>query len=79
MNQSKMLHSLDLDNISLVSTTELADFLKRKPQTIRMWLHEDRLPFGLVRPIKINNRNYWFEDDVKNYLKTLKTANVKCL
>lgn len=28
MNQSKMLHSLDLDNISLVSTTELADFLK---------------------------------------------------
>lgn len=78
MNQSEIFQSSDLDNISLVSTTELANLLKRKPQTIRMWLYYDRLPSGLVRPIKLNNRNYWFEDDVINYLKTLRTVGVQC-
>lgn len=75
MNQSKILHSSDLDNISLVSTTELANLLKRKPQTIRMWLCNDRLPSGLVRPINLNNRNYWLLDDIKNYLKSLQVID----
>lgn len=77
MNQSEIFQSSVLDNISLVSTAELANLLKRKPQTIRMWLYYDRLPSGLVRPIKLNNRNYWFKDDVRNYLKTLITAGIK--
>jgi hypothetical protein len=76
MNQSKILHTSDLDNISLVSTTELANLLKRKPQTIRMWLCNDRLPSGLVRPINLNNRNYWLLDDIKNYLKSLQVIDV---
>jgi len=76
MNQSKILHSSDLDNISLVSTTELANLLKRKPQTIRMWLCNDRLPSGLVRPINLNNRNYWLLDDIRNYLKSLQVIDV---
>ncbi|MCU1802958.1 DNA-binding protein [Pectobacterium parvum] len=71
MNQPTILQSSDLDNFSLVSTTELANLLKRKPQTIRMWLCNDRLPFGLVRPLSINNRNYWLLDDVRNYLQSL--------
>lgn len=77
MNQSKILQSSDLDNISLVSTTELANLLKRKPQTIRMWLCNDRLPAGLVRPVSVNNRNYWFLDDVRNYLKSLQVSDNK--
>lgn len=44
MNQSEIFQSSVLDNISLVSTAELANLLKRKPQTIRMWLYYDRLP-----------------------------------
>lgn len=76
MNQSKILQSSDLDNISLVSTAELANLLKRKPQTIRMWLCNDRLPSGLVRPINLNNRNYWFLDDIKNYLKSLQVIDI---
>lgn len=77
MNQSKILQSSDLDNISLVSTTELANLLKRKPQTIRMWLCNDRLPVGLVRPVSVNSRNYWFLDDVRNYLKSLQVSDNK--
>ncbi|CAM6915895.1 DNA-binding protein [Enterobacter hormaechei] len=76
MNQSKVLHLSEMDNISLVSTTELANLLKRKPQTIRMWLCNDRLPSGLVRPINLNNRNYWFLDDVRNYLKSLQVVDI---
>ncbi len=72
MNQSKILQSSGLDNASLISTTELANLLKRKPQTIRMWLYNDRLPAGLVRPVSVNKRNYWFLDDVINYLKSLR-------
>ncbi|MCL6408152.1 DNA-binding protein [Dickeya dadantii] len=75
MNQSKILQLSDLDNISLVSTTELATLLKRKPQTIRMWLCNDRLPSGLIRPINLNNRNYWFLEDVKKYLQSLQVMN----
>ncbi|RNL68121.1 DNA-binding protein [Citrobacter sp. MH181794] len=79
MNQSKIFRSSDLDNSSLVSTAELANLLKRKPQTIRMWLYYDRLPSGLVRPIKINNRNYWFKDDIRNYIKSLKGSEANYL
>ena len=76
MNQSERFQLSDLN--SLLSTIELASFLRRKPQTIRMWLHYDRLPVGLARPIKINNRNYWRESDVRNYLETLTSDSIKC-
>lgn len=75
MNQSKSLQSSGLDHLSLVSTTELANTLKRKPQTIRMWLCNDRLPSGLCKPINLKKRNYWHLDDVINYLNSLQTIN----
>lgn len=58
-------------NIRLVSTNDLAQLLNCKPQTIRKWLCQDQLPSGLVRPKKINKKNYWLWDDVQSYIHTL--------
>lgn len=38
-----------------------------KPQTIRSWLYRDKLPKGLPRPNKINNRNMWLRKHIEEY------------
>ena len=77
MNQSKISQSSDLYHTPFITTAELAYLLKRKPQTIRKWLCNDQLPSGLVRPTMLNNRNYWFKEDIDNYLSSLKDIAFK--
>jgi hypothetical protein len=57
-----------LRNDGLVSTRKLAEILDRKPQTIRKWLSEDRLPKGLERPAKIHGRNFWRSEDIRRFI-----------
>ncbi|TNI73170.1 helix-turn-helix transcriptional regulator [Aeromonas media] len=57
-----------LGNKTLLSTAELAKKLCCKPQTIRKWLSQNKLPEWLPMPIKINSRNYWSSEDVNNAL-----------
>lgn len=57
-----------LDNNTLLSTVELAKKLCCKPQTIRKWISQNKLPDGLSMPIKINRRNYWFLEELNDFL-----------
>lgn len=57
-----------LGNNRLLSTAELAKKLCCKPQTIRKWLSQDKLPDGLPMPIKINRRSYWLSEEVNVFL-----------
>lgn len=75
MNNRQSPTLLSLDEYALVSVKDLANLLRYKPQTIRKWLSKDRLPEGLVRPMKIGKRNYWLKSDVNNFITTLRGAH----
>ncbi|EBX8654096.1 DNA-binding protein [Salmonella enterica subsp. enterica serovar Westhampton] len=71
MSEIQSFKTSSLDSHSIVTVKGLAELLKIKPQTIRAWLCHDRLPNGLPRPKKINNRNCWLMMDVQNYIMNI--------
>lgn len=71
------MSTFELSNTSksaLVSTSEFAKIIGRESQTIRIWLCKDRLPEGLPRPKKINNRHYWLRKDIEDYILSFSTT-----
>lgn len=60
----------DTAQSQLISTAELAKIISYRPQTIRKWLCEDKLPEGLPRPKKINTRHYWLRSEVADFIST---------
>jgi len=61
----------DITQPQLLSTIELAKLINKKPQTIRAWLCQDRLPDALPRPIQINKRNYWLRNEIAEFIYAL--------
>ncbi|MCW2481177.1 MULTISPECIES: helix-turn-helix domain-containing protein [Enterobacterales] len=57
------------DDAPLVSTNNLAKRLNCKPQTIRKWICQDKLPEGLPRPKTRNGRHHWRKCDIDDYIK----------
>lgn len=55
----------NLAKSKIVTTTEAAAFLNRKPQTLRKWAC---LENGPIRPIRINGRLAWHLSDIENLL-----------
>jgi len=49
------------------STTEAAELLLRKPQTLRVWAMKGK---GPIRPIRIHGRLGWRKSDVQRLLDT---------
>ena len=68
---SDIIDSDVLGDVRLLSTGQLAKLLCRKPQTIRKWLSQENLPDGLPMPLKINSRNFWRYEVIRNYLSTI--------
>nr|WP_240348951.1 helix-turn-helix domain-containing protein [Pectobacterium aquaticum] len=64
----KPLAPESLDSLRLISIRQLAELLGRKQQTIRVWLSEEKLPPGLIRPRKIKGQNYWRWEDIQNFI-----------
>lgn len=75
MNNLQSPALLSLEEYALVSVKDLAKLLGYKPQTIRKWLSQDKLPEGLVRPRKIRKRNYWLKSDIISFISTLHCVN----
>ncbi|MFB2832673.1 helix-turn-helix domain-containing protein [Aeromonas jandaei] len=76
MSANQVFKSSPANINGLFSTRLLAEILNYKPQTIRKWLHQDKLPEGLPRPFKINGRNFWCREDVDKYIYTLRHSNL---
>ncbi|WP_426177387.1 hypothetical protein [Massilia sp. TWR1-2-2] len=56
---------IDAENRSHVDTSQAAEWLNRKPQTLRAWAcHEN----GPLRPIRINGRLGWAVADIRRLL-----------
>ncbi|WP_145586154.1 helix-turn-helix transcriptional regulator [Yersinia kristensenii] len=63
-----MHESLNTSQPQLISTKELAKLIGYQPQTIRKWIHEDKLPEGLPRPKKIGTRHRWSLKEINEFV-----------
>lgn len=61
--------SLELETRPAVPTEQAANYLSRKPQTLRSWAcRED----GPIRPLRINGRLAWPTDEIRKLLGVAK-------
>lgn len=60
------------DNSSqLLSITEVGNLIHKKPQTIRKWLCQGKLPTDFPKPQLINRRNLWLKKEIESYIENL--------
>ena len=62
------MNSIDLNLPTVLPTDKAAEFINRKPQTLRKWASLDTAPNG-IKPIRINGRLAWRVSDLKDLLE----------